>query len=230
LRTRRLFLLSTLTVSIMSLMKMQPGLGEPSEALQTVTILSFFHLAFLSFVGVFLAAGNDKISDNVPDIFKTPLPYIMAVGLLFSMTGVALPYDVLDFIDTFHNIVFPIALLTLGLMVGKYIYFFQFAEYSVLLPPLILCTFFKLIFSPALAMLIITLMGIDDVALQRALIITSGAPTGIFAAIIVSVYGRPNERRFVVLCILVTVLLSFLTLPVLHFFVDKFFPVAVLTP
>ncbi|MBD3266852.1 hypothetical protein GF373_09295 [bacterium] len=228
-RTRRLFILISLTVSIVTFQKIRPMLGEPGNALETIRILTFHHLVFLAFIGVYLGAGKERVNENLFQVFKTPLTYFIVFGLILAGMQVSLPYELLEFIDSFHTITLPLALLLLGIMLGKYIFFFQFRDYSVLYAAAIVCMLLRLIVSPALAMLITQLMGFDNVELQRALILTAGAPTGILAAVVVGVYGRSNEKRFTVLCIALTTLVSFITIPLLKLCVDYLFPLDIPT-
>ena len=228
-RTKRIFLLSTITASIVVIQKIQPLLGEPVETALTVNMILFFHLSFLALLGIFLGAGNERSSENVPQIFKTPLFYLMVLGLVLASVKIAVPqavsYEIMSFIDTFNKFALPLALIIVGIMIGKYVLFLQIQEYAVLFLPLIICCFLRLVFSPLLAMFITKLMGFSEVDLQRSLIITSGTPTGELAAVIVSVYGRSNEKRFVILCVIFTLLLSFFTLPTLCSIVNWLYPI-----
>lgn len=229
-RTKRIFLLSTLTASVVAIQKIVPLLGEPAETAQTINTILFFHLSFLGLLGIFLGAGNERSSENVPQIFKTPLFYLMILGLILTSVKFSVPqavsFEIMSFIDTFNKFALPLALLIVGIMIGKYVIFLQIQEYAVLFLPLIICCFLRLVVSPLLAMLITKMMGFDEVDLQRSLIITSGTPTGELAAVIVSFYGRSNEKRFVVLCVIFTVLLSFFTLPTICSIADRWYPIA----
>jgi predicted permease len=72
------------------------------------------------------------------------------------------------------------------------------------------------------------LMGFEDPAMQRTVILSSGAPTGTLAAVLICFYGRINEKRFTALCIVVTSLLSYGTIPVLLLVLNTILPIETL--
>ncbi|MDX9754494.1 MAG: AEC family transporter, partial [bacterium] len=223
-RTRRLFLLMTMSVSILTLQKLQPFLGNPLESVQTVKALVFFHLAFLCTVGLYLGGGRTRSVDNAYQILKNPMVYFFGIGFVLAGLGTTLPNEILEFIDSLYKVMIPLSLVVMGLMLGRYVYFFQMQEYGLLFGPLLVCIVFQLFLSPLLAWIITHMMGFEDIELQRALILSSGAPSGILAALIACVYGRSNERRFAILCVFLTTILSMATLPFWFYLLNRWLP------
>ncbi|NPU96088.1 MAG: hypothetical protein HPY51_02585 [Candidatus Omnitrophica bacterium] len=224
-RTRRLMLTNTLIVSIFGMRFIQPLLGDPAAALQTVNIQIFYHALILATLGIFLLSHEVWAQDRLLAIFKTPLIYVLGLGFLVSLFHPVVPYPVLEVIDSMHGVVYPLCLLIAGILFGKQVFFSEMGEYLALLPALGLCVFFRLIFSPVLAMAIVPLMNMDNVTLERSLVLGSGMPTGLLAALLVSYYGKSHEKRFTILCIVGSTLLHFLTLPLLENLTDSWFPV-----
>jgi predicted permease len=223
-QTRHLFLLCMILSGQSYLRYLTPQIGAPAEALQTVNLLIFYQLALAAIFGIYLCLRKEKILLNFIELLKIPLLYAAAAGLLLAGFSDSLTYDFLNAINSLHNVSDPLILLIFGVIIGKYIFFFETKEYTGMFPGVFLCVFFKLIISPALALLIVELMGIDQLDLQRGLILSAGVPTGVIAAVLVSFYGQPQDRRFVVLCVLFTVLLSFATMPGLLWIVNRLFP------
>lgn len=224
-RNRHLYLLNILLVSIFSLQGVQPSIGAPAQAVQAVSILLFFHLVLLTLVGIYLSADHPLVMQNLLSVAKSPLLYALILGLAFAPYEMS-SFEILTVIDSLVDTALHLSLLITGLVLGRYVFFLQAGEYTVLLGGVGFCVLFRLIVSPALAVAITWLMGIDDIALQRAMILASGAPSGVLAVVLMSFYGRSNEKRFTVLNILISTLLSFLTLPLLVKLVDKWFPLA----
>ncbi|MBN2325818.1 MAG: hypothetical protein JXR73_01600 [Candidatus Omnitrophica bacterium] len=223
-RIHRLFLLNTVAVNILALRQIQPLLGDPAQASQTVNTIIFYYMVIFAVFGAYLIVDERSHYRGLGNILKTPLLYALAAGLTLAVAKIEVPYKALEAIDPLYNIAIPLALIAAGILVGKYVFFVQFQEYGVLIPGLITVLSFRLILSPLLALLIAPLVLMDNIELQRAMILTSGAPTSLLACVLVSYNGKQNEKRFVVLCFLFSALIHFLTLPLLHFLLNSWIP------
>ncbi len=223
-RIHRLFLMNTIIISELALRQIQPLLGEPSQAAQIVNMIVFYYMLVFATLGLYLVEDERGTQEGIGSILKLPLIYALAAGLILAISKVEMPYLFLEAIDPLYKVALPLALVLAGILFGKYVFFVQIHEYRVLLPGLIAVVLFRMVLSPALAMLIAPLVTMENVELQRALILSSGAPTGLLALLIVSYYGRQNEKRFVVLCVLLTTIIHFGTLPLLYFLVNHWFP------
>ena len=159
------------------------------------------------------------------DLFKTPFLYVIVIGLGLSLAHIELQYDLLDAIDDLYTMAIPAALIISGIVFGRMVYFVQIDESFGLLPGIGLCLAFKLLVSPLIALLIVSLMGIDDIYLKRALVLSSAAPTGVYAVMLAAFYGRAAEKRFTILCVSLGVLLSFLSIPLVQLAVNYYFPI-----
>ncbi len=224
-RTRRLMMINTLLISIFGMRFIQPLLGDPAEALQTVNIQIFYHALILSTLGIFQMSNEVWAQDRFWAILKTPLIYVLGLGLAVALFRPTVPYPVLEVMDAMHAVVYPLCLLAGGILFGRHVYFSEIGEYLFMLPGLAACAFFRLIFSPLLAMAIVPLMNMDNITLERSLILGSGMPAGLLAGLLVSYYGKPHEKRFTIFCIVTTTLLHFLTLPLLEALMNRWFPI-----
>lgn len=225
-RLRYLYLLNVLVVSLFSLRSIQPFLGEPAQAVQTIQILIFFHMVILAILGVYLSYESTNFLDHFLAIIKTPLLYALIAGVLFSAIQLELPFEIMSVVDSLTNTSTHLAVVLAGLVIGKYIFFLQYKEYAILMPAIIFCVAARLILSPALAWVLTVLMNFDDAALQRAVILASGAPTGALAVVLVCVYGKINEMRFTALAVFASSVSSYLSLPLLHFILNTWLPVS----
>lgn len=225
-RILHLFLMNTIIASTMALRYIQTFLSDPGKAAQTVNTIIFYYMFVLATLCVYLCDDERKSHEGISKIFKTPLIYALLGGLILAICKVEIPYRLTEAIDPLYNGANALALLLVGILIGKYVFIVQIADYVVLLPGLIAVLFFRLILSPALAILIAPLVTQDNVEMQRALIMSSGAPTGLWAAVLVSYYGKQNEKRFVALCVVLSTLLHFIALPILNLLVNAWFPVA----
>jgi len=225
-RLRHLYLLNVLVVSLFTLRSIQPFLGEPAQAVQTIQILIFFHMVILAVLGIYLSMDTEAALGGFLEILRTPLIYTLIAGLIFSGFKVELPFEILNAVDSLMNTGMHLAVVLVGLVIGKYIFFLQYKEYAVLLPAIIFCVVIRLLVSPALAWGLTVLMNFDDAALQRSVILASGAPTGALAVLVICVYGKVNERRFTALAVFASSVLSYLSLPLLHFILNTLLPVS----
>lgn len=223
-RIRHLFLINTMISNMLAYNWILPQLGEKILGLQIVKMLMFYDLVVLSTLGLYLSSGSPSIRVNLFHVFQSPFVYILFIGLWIAALPYDVPYQVLTIIDALDPTSVDLALIVIGVIFGKYIFLIEFNHYRVLLPGLLACLLFRLIVSPAIAMILVYLMKFGNTSLERALILGSGAPTGIFAVVLVSYYGKLNEKRFSVLCLLITSAAFFATFPILKILVNKWFP------
>lgn len=223
-QNRRLLLLNTLVAGFFWLQILQPFMGLPAQSGGILNALKFYNLILLSGVGIYLIGDQERFVSNLLRVFKTPLLYAGMLGLLFAGLKFPLPYAALDVFHKIQVACLPLGLLAVGVLLGRYVFFWEAAAYAGMFPSVLLCGVLRLVVSPLLAWMILRLMGIVDAGLQRALILMAGCPTGIMAGVLVSCYGRPNDKRFTVFCILISTLISLATLPILVEIVNRRFP------
>lgn len=225
-RIHRLFLMNTVIVSTVALRQIQNLLGDPGTATQTINTIIFYHMLVFATLCIYLCEDERSSNEGIGRLLKTPLIYALAGGLILAIFKIEIPFKLMESIDPLYNVANILALLVVGILIGKYVFLVQISEYGVLLPGLIAVIFFRLVLSPALAILIAPLVTLENVDMQRALILASGAPAGLWAGVLVSYFGKQNEKRFVALCIVLSSLLHLLALPILKILVNRWFPIS----
>ncbi len=179
------------------------------------SLYHIFHLTLLAFVtiGVFLATPNLFGLDRIIDFVRFPIAPLAILGYALALLGVQVSPTIRETITPFSQCVPPITFLLLGVLIGKGLYLFELPSLTPMLVAAAAATFLRLVVSPALSFGILRFMPIEA-GLARLLIIHTAMPTSVLIAILAGYYGQPGDKRYVVICTLVTVLLSLLTLPV----------------
>jgi predicted permease len=147
--------------------------------------------------------GRMAILQSVAVIFRMPTIY----GIIGAFLLKLLPWDMtkaffwpaLDFIK---DGLVPIALITLGVQLSQ-------AKLDFSCPDVYITSFLRLIGGPALAYLLITIMGYQGVMAQ-VLLISSSVPTAVNTALIAVEFD--NEPDFASQVVLITTLLSAFTI------------------
>jgi predicted permease len=210
---RDLYLLVTVMVSAYGVWNLQPLWTAPNDGFESINSMIFFHALLFAVLGVYWAHEEGNWFTDLTAIAKTPLAYAIIAGLGFAVYQTEIPFALLQEIDQVYGITVPFALLIAGVVWGRYVYLVEFQEYLGLLPGLGLCLLFRLVISPLLAIGIVAAMGIQEAPLRNFLVACSAAPTSVLVLVLVSVYRKSREVRFVVLFWLLSSLLSLLALP-----------------
>ena len=150
-----------------------------------VIILTFQNILTFSW-GIFTlkTVEGNKLS-AILGYFKMPVLYAMVIGIGFNLLDVDVPEFVLIPANYIADAMVAIALVTLGAQVAQ----LRFARnLSVVYVSLIL----RLLLSPAIALGVIFVLGINGVTAQ-ALLISSAMPTAVNSAIIAQEYENEPE-------------------------------------
>ncbi|MDP8243619.1 MAG: hypothetical protein P9L94_06030 [Candidatus Hinthialibacter antarcticus] len=222
---RHFYIVNVMLIGFSGLNQLKLLWPDANQGVPVVNTLIFFHLVTLATLGIYLCAGRERLLERFLDIFKTPFLYVIVVGLGLSIAHVELQYELLAAIDDLYTMAIPAALIISGIVFGRMVYFVQIDECFGLLPGIGLCLVLKLLISPLIALLIVSLMGIEDLYLKRALVLSSAAPTGVYAVMLAAFYGRAAEKRFTILCVSLGVLLSFLSIPLVQLAVNYYIPI-----
>lgn len=217
-------LMNVLITSALGLRYIQDYITRTIQAVQITHVILFYHSLIFALAGIYLIAAKKSFRHSVVKILCTPLPYAILLGTLFTLLQIQ-PYFILDPIDKLYVVCTPLVLLLIGLMAGNQVYFLDPSSYAAFLPGVGLCAGLRLAISPLLAVAIVLMMGIDDMGIRRALIITSGLPTGLFACVLAGYYGKTDEKKFTILSILITTAFSLITLPLLVWMLNRWWPV-----
>lgn len=167
-------------------------------------------------VGFFNAGkGEMHWQDSVKSILKMPTIYMIPLAFLLK----ALPIN-LETMPLWPGLMYikdgliSFALLTLGVQLSK-------TKVSFKNPDVYLSCFLRLIGGPAMAFLIIKMLGIDGIAAQT-LMISSAIPTAVNTALIA--VERNNHPDFASLAVMTSTILSSITLVLIVYISRLLFP------
>lgn len=157
-------------------------------------------------VGVYLASrGSAPVRESILNVFKVPLIYAMAAGLLLNFTNTGLPLAVGRAVSLLGDAAVPLMLVILGL---------QLAETSVKgrLGPIFLAAGTRLLVAPVVAVGIVALLGLTGIT-RQVVIVQSSMSSAVMSGVLAAEFG--SDAEFATAVILVSTLASIVTLSVL---------------
>jgi hypothetical protein len=176
--------------------------NDPVAVSIQAIILMAHNVAFFT-IGIFTASsGNRSPKEALINVLKMPLLYIMAFAAIMKSSGVIIPDPILDPLKILTDGYMAIALLTLGAQLSE-------TKFTISNSRLYLSSFIRLIVSPAIAFLIVTLLGIDGL-LARVLVIGLGAPTAV--NVVLTSIELDNEPEFASQAVFTSTILSMITI------------------
>lgn len=172
-----------------------------------VIILTLQNLLIYS-VGIFTLQANQigRIQAFI-GYLKLPVTYAMFAGIAFNIINIPLPEFIYTTGQYIADALIGIALLTLGAQVIQ-------LKFSKNLGVVYLSVIVRLIIGPALAYLVIVVLGIDGIMAQ-AFFISSAMPTSVTSSIIAQEYN--HEPEFAAQSVLASTFFSMLTVTVVIF-------------
>ncbi|MBI1387490.1 MAG: hypothetical protein GC154_03475 [bacterium] len=222
---RRIYLLNVVLIGFYGLRRLQPMWPDPQQGVPIVNSIFFFHLIVFALLGVYLASGREYWTERFGDVLRSPLVYVVIAGLAMGLMAVEVPYNLLETVDSLYDMTIPMALIVAGITLGRGMNLLELDQTASHLGGVGICALIRLVVSPALALCIVPMMGIEDVYLKQALVYSAAAPTGVFAVVLAAFYGRTAEKRFTVLCVLLTAVLSLATAPLVGVAVNYYLPI-----
>ncbi len=217
-------LLMIMVPSMLGLRVIQNSITPGAESNQYIVMISFYEAVIASCLGVYLVHAQRGFLYGLRRIVYYPLGYAVFIGFGFALFQYQPPYEVTDTISRLSAAAIPAAVIITGMAFGKSIYLIDFSSYIHHLPGALLCAALRLIVSPLMAWGIAGLMGIDNTGIFRAVVLAAGLPTGVFALVITGVTGKPEQHGFAALTVILTTILSFMTIPVLIYVLNHFYP------
>lgn len=162
---------------------------------------------FTQTLGIFVAAsGHASARDAFLNVFKLPLVYAVALGLVFNLAHITLPEFLMKSVNLAKDGAVPVMLVILGIELARV------TLEDNHLPVIGLATFAKLVIVPLLSFPLAALMGMTGVT-RAVCIIESSMPTAVMASIVaVEFDARP---KIVTGIIFASTLASIVTLTIL---------------
>lgn len=165
-------------------------------------ILMAHNIAFFT-VGIFTAgSGNRSTKDALLYILKMPLLYVMALAAILRSSGIVIPEPIIDPLVILSEGYMAVALLTLGAQLSE-------TKFMLTNTRLYLSSFIRLLVSPAIAYLIVSLMGVQGI-LARVIVVAFGAPTAV--NVVLSSIELDNEPEFASQAVFTSTILSMITI------------------
>ncbi len=157
-------------------------------------------------VGVYIASrGSASVRRSLLNVFRVPLPYAMALGLLLNFTGTALPLPVQRAVTLLGQAAVPAMLVLLGVQLRK-------AQVRGRLGPICVAAGMRLLVAPLIAFPLVALVGLTGVA-RQVTIVEASMSTAVMSGVLATEFGSDSD--FTTAAIMVSTLASIVTLSVL---------------
>ncbi len=166
-----------------------------------IFVLTVQNIVIFSY-GVFrLKSLNGNKLDALLSYFKMPIIYALILGISFNALNISIPAPLMIAVSYISDALIGIALLTLGAQVAQLRFTKKIGAVSI-------GVLMRLILSPAIALFIIVLLGLEGI-LAQALLISSAMPTSVNSAVIAQEYK--NEPEYASQGVLFSTILSSIT-------------------
>ncbi len=176
------------------------------EGLSRAAVYFAVSAILLQTLAIFIAArGRASARDALLNVFKMPLVYAVLLGVIFNLTGFAVPEPIMKSVDLAGSAAVPVMLTILG---------FELARVTVESDRVTigLATIAKLIVTPLIAFPLAYVMGLQGVA-RAVCIVEASMPTAVLASIVAVEFDvRP---KLVTGIVFVSTVFSIVTLTVL---------------
>lgn len=197
-----------------SLPLMQLLFNDPLAVSVQVIVMMINNIMFFT-LGIF-TAGTGKRGPRraIEYVLRMPLIYIILSAILLKSTGIMIIDPLWDALNILSNSYIGVALLTLGAQLSQ-------TKFKIKNKRLYLSNFIRLLLSPTIGLLLVSLLGIQGMV-ARVLVIAMGAPTAV--NVVVSSIELDNEPDFAAQAVFTSTLLSLLTISLVIFAVFKLIP------
>jgi hypothetical protein len=174
-----------------------------NEALAWSSVFFIVSSMAINSLGVYIATvGRSSPGQALKGLLRVPAVYAIPLGLLFRYAQLELPAPLWRPIELLSDATIPSMIIILGLQISKA----TFPRENGLLP---IALGLRLLFSPAIAFVLVRLMGFQGPALQASLI-EAAMPTAVLTSVLALEFDV--EPDFVSGTILASTLLSPLTI------------------
>ena len=185
--------------------------GDPLAVSVQVFIMLIQNITGNTF-GVFQAStGSSGYRQALRNVLLMPSPYVLAAVLIVKIAKIQVPGLIMTPLQYIANGFIAIALLTLGVQLAGIKFNFNFRDIFV-------SCFIRLMLSPLIGLLLVTLLGAKGV-LAQSLIIGASTPTAVNTAIIAKEFD--NEPDYCSQIVFVSTIMSAITISVIIYFVSR---------
>ena len=171
-------------------------------------VLMVLHGFIISTVGIFIASfgsgGTISVKDAILSIFRIPVIYGAAAGLLFQLLDITIDEKLMDILQMTGNAAIPVVMLILGMQLA------EIRKENFELRNINAVVFIRMVVSPIAAMVLVMFMPVDE-TMKMVFIILNAMPVAANSTMLAVQFNvKPNLVSF---STLVTTLLSLLTIP-----------------
>ncbi|GAA0441591.1 AEC family transporter [Lentibacillus halophilus] len=154
--------------------------GDPFAMSIQVIILTMQNILTFTYGIFILQSVNVGKLRALLGYFRMPVLYAMAAGIFMNITNLSVPDVIWEPATYISDAMIAMALIMLGAQVAQ-------IEWTSILSPVYVSLLIRLLIGPAIALLIIYILGIDGTAAQ-ALFIASAMPTSVNSSVIAQEY------------------------------------------
>ena len=171
-------------------------------------VLMVLHGFIISTVGIFIASfgsgGTISVKDAILSIFRIPVIYGAAAGLLLQLTHITIDDKLMDILQMTGNAAIPVVMLILGMQLA------EIRKENFELRNINTVVLIRMVVSPLVAMVLVIFMPVDE-TMKMVFIILNAMPVAANSTMLAVQFNvKPNLVSF---STLVTTLLSLLTIP-----------------
>lgn len=171
-------------------------------------VLMVLHGFIISTVGIFIASfgsgGTISVKDAILSIFRIPVIYGAAAGLLFQLMDITIDDKLMDILQMTGNAAVPVVMLILGMQLA------EIRKENFELRNINAVVLIRMVVSPVVAMVLVMFMPVDE-TMKMVFIILNAMPVAANSTMLAVQFNvKPNLVSF---STLVTTLLSLLTIP-----------------
>ncbi len=179
--------------------------GQPG--LERALVITVVYGLYSHSMGVFLASwGRASVASSLKNVLRVPGPYAATLGLMVNFWHIPVPDMVMRVAFILQGAAVPLMLVLLGIQIGRVE--FKGGQWGLVLG----ASAMRLVGGAAIGWVIATLMGLQGVSYQVA-IIEAAMPTAVIATILATEFE--SDAQLVSTITLVSTALSVITLSVL---------------
>lgn len=181
-----------------------------SEALAIAVIVFTLYSIANNTLGIYVASsGKASIVEGIRNVLRVPAPYAILLGFVVNFANIEVPLPLARSITLLSQASVPIMVTLLGIQLSRIVDLRQFRS---LYTTLALASAARLLLSPLLVLLLVSLLGITGLT-RNVLLVQLSAPTAVIATLLATEFG--SDARFVTAVIFITTLASLLTLSII---------------
>ncbi|MCA9979314.1 MAG: AEC family transporter [Anaerolineales bacterium] len=170
-----------------------------SEALDRAVVFTVGQIFVVYTLGVYVASrGQRSVQDSVKNVFLIPLPYALALGAFFNLTGLTVPLPLDRATAVLGQATVPCALVILGLQLSS-------VSLTGQVKPLAAATLTRFVGGAAVGLLMVWLFGLQGLTAQ-VFILESSMPVGVTSGVLATEFG--GDPQFAAAAVMVSTVLS----------------------